>query len=260
MGATVAVVGTRRPSNDRRWAIDHARLPEITVDDSLARIGNLRAFRYRSAVDFEPHYLTRTLDLNQLTSVWLVLSRFSDRWRAPAHSFVSFGFGDTSFVAISIEARREVGEEYGLLAGLGRNFELIYVIGEERDLIGQRAAFGGFDVYLYPIRATPEQVRAMFRQMLARAGELGQRPEFYHTVTNSCISNLVLHVNEVAPGSIPAGLKLLAPGYADEVARGLGLIDSTLTVEAARVRYRINDRARAFLDFPDFSTRIRGSE
>jgi Domain of unknown function (DUF4105) len=160
-------------------------------------------------------------------------------------------------VSISIEARREVGEEYGLLQGIGRNFELIYVVGDERDVIGQRAGFGDFDVYLYPIRTTPERARAVFLDMIRRAEGLRTQPEFYHTLSNSCISNLVRHVNRVAPGRIPGGLKLLAPGYADEVARALGLIDSTLTVDAARARYRINDRARRYLGDADFSIRIR---
>jgi hypothetical protein len=152
-----------------------------------------------------------------------------------------------------------VGEEYGLLKGLGRNFELIYVIGDERDLIGKRAAFGDFDVYLYPIRTSPERARAVFIEMLRRAERLRTRPEFYNTFGNNCTSNLVRHVNQVVPGRIEAGIKLLAPGYADEVARALGLIDSSMTLAEARARYRINDRARRYQDSADFSIRIRAS-
>jgi hypothetical protein len=252
-----AIIATRRPSNQRPWAPDHAQPPEITLADSLVRIGNLRTFRYRGADDFEPHYQARTYNLNQLTTVWYVLTPFSTSWRGPAHSFVSFGFGDSTFVSISIEARRELGEDYGVLKGIGRNYELIYVIGDERDVIGRRAAFGELDVYLYPIRTSPERARAVFLDMLRRAESLRTRPEFYHTFTNSCISNLVRHVNAVAPGRIPVGLKLLAPGYSDDVARALGLIDSTMTLEAARRTYRINDQARRHLDSVDFSIKIR---
>jgi hypothetical protein len=252
-----AIVATRQPSNQRPWVPDHAQLPEISIADSLVRIGNLRTFRFRGADDFEPHREAHTYNLNQLTSVWYVLTLFSTSWRGPAHSFVSFGFGDTAFVSISIEARREVGEEYGVLKGIGRNYELIYVIGDERDLIGRRAAFGELDVYLYPIRTSPERARAVFLDMLRRAESLRTSPEFYHTFTNSCISNLVRHVNAVAPGRIPGGLKLLAPGYSDEVALALGLIDSTVSLEVARQRYRINERARRLLDSADFSARIR---
>lgn len=251
------IIGTRRPSLDRPWAADQARLPEIVRTDSLVRIANVRDFVYRTETDFDTRYETRTYDLNQVTSVWLVLTPFSRAFRGAAHSFVSFGFADSTYLAVSIEARRERDEHYGLLAGLGRNFELIYVFGEERDVIGKRAAFGGFDVYLYPIRTTPERARAMLADMIDRAVALGRRPEFYNTFSNNCTSNLVRHVNRIVPGRIPAGLKLLFPGYADEVARNLGLLDGTLPLEEARARYRVNDRAAGALGLARFSALIR---
>ena len=252
-----AIVGSRHPSNQRPWAADHARLAEIVESDSLVRIANVRDFHYRTETDADPRYETRTINLNRVTSAWLVLTPFSKAFRGAAHSFVSFGFADSSYLAISIEARREQGETYGLLKGLGRNFELIYVLGEERDLIGKRAAFGGFDVYLYPIRTTPDRARAMLVDMLGRADRLSRQPEFYNTISNNCTSNLVRHVNRIVPGRIPMGLKLLLPGYADDVARSLGLIDSTMTLDQVRARYRINDLARRYLDSNDFSRHIR---
>jgi hypothetical protein len=252
-----SIIFSRRPSNTRLWAVDHTRLPEIVFSDSLVRIANLRDFRYRSPDSFEVAFDTVTYDLRRLTSVWFVLTPFSKAWRGPAHSFVSFGFDDSTFVAVSIEARRERNEEYGLLKGLGRNFELIYVIGTERDVIGRRAAFGSFDVYLYPIRTTADRARAVFLDLLTRADRLNQRPEFYHTIGNNCTSNLVASVNRVVPGRIPKGLKLLLPGYADQVARSLGLIDSTRSLEQTRSTYRINDRARAAIALADFSLKIR---
>ena len=255
-----AIIFSRRPSNTRAWAADHANLPEIVIQDSLARIANVRNFGYRTETDFDPNYETRTYNLNRVESVWLVLTPFSRAWRGPAHSFVTFGFSDSTYLAISIEARREVNESYGLLRGLGRNFELIYVIGEESDLIGKRAAFGNFDVYLYPIRATPDRIRALLVDMLNRAESLNAEPEFYNTATNNCTSNLVRHVNTVSPGRIPAGIKLLVPGYVDDVAQALGLIDPTVPLAQSRGRYRINDLARAAAGQSDFSRRIRAAQ
>lgn len=251
------IIGSRRPSSTRPWASDHARMPEIIFADSAVRIANVRNFRYRSATDVDERYETRTVHLDRLESVWFVLTPFSTSWRGPAHSFVSFGFSDSTYLAISIEARREVDETYGVLKGVGRNYELIYVIGDEADLIGKRAGLGEFDVYLYPIRTTPERARAVLVDMLQRAERLRRVPEFYHTVANSCTSNLVHHVNAIVPDRIPGGLKLIFPGYADDVARQLGLIDSTLTIEAARQRYRINALAREAFGRPDFSHQIR---
>ncbi len=255
-----AIIFSRRPSNTRPWAADHANLPEIVIQDSLARIANVRNFHYRTETDVDPNYETRTYNLNRVESVWLVLTPFSRAWRGPAHSFVTFAFSDSTYLAISIEARREVNESYGLLRGLGRNYELIYVIGEESDLIGKRAAFGDFDVYLYPIRATPDRIRAMLVDMLNRAESLNAKPEFYNTATNNCTSNLVRHVNTVSPGRIPAGIKLLVPGYADDVAQALGLIDPTVPLAQSRDKYRINDLARAAAGQSDFSRRIRAAQ
>ena len=178
------------------------------------------------------------------SSAWFVLTTFSKKWRAPAHTFVSFGFADGRYLAISVEARREAEEEYGILAGMFRRYELIYVLGDERDLIGRRVAVEGDATWLYPVRAPRERIRALLAGMATRAAELQRAPEFYHSFLNSCTSNLVAHVNAVAPGRIPAGWKVLVPGYTDDVALSLGLIDDSTSLETARQRYRI-DRAVA---------------
>lgn len=255
--AGTAVVATRRPRHDRVWTPEQARLPAVRRDGPVVHVQDVRDFRYSARDRYTPAYDARTYDLEALTSVWFVVTPFSRSWRGPAHTFVTFGFGDSSFVSVSVEARREPGEEYGPVAGLFRRYELIYVIGDERDLIGQRAAFGDYPVYLYPIRASPERIRAVFVEMLERADALRERPEFYNTLTNNCTSNVVRHVNQVAPATIPAGLKTLLPGYTDEVAHRLGLLDTELDITAARERFRINDAARRWLDDPEFSRRIR---
>lgn len=249
-----------RPRADRPWIVEQRVLPIAEIRGDTVRIRNVRNFEYTARQTFTPRYDDRTYDLRKLSSVWYVLTPFSKRWRGPAHSFVSFGFSDSQFVAISVEARREPGETYDAVKGLFRQFELMYVIGDERDLIGQRAAFDGDPVFLYPIRANPERIREMFLSMLARANALRAEPEFYNTVTNNCTSNVVGHVNQVAPRTVPAGIKTILPGYTDEVAYRLGLIDTDAALDETRARYLINDRARRFLRDPLFSIRIREPE
>lgn len=259
--SAIVVIGwtALEPRGDREWIREHAVLPEATIDGRFVRIKNVRNFKYTTRRDFSPKYDARRYDLDKLVSVWYVLTPFSRQWRGPAHSFVSFGFADSQFVAISVEARREPGEIYGAVKGLFKRFELMYVVGDERDLIGQRAAFGEDRVYLYPIRAKPERMREMFLSMLERANALRARPEFYNTLTNNCTSNVVRHVNQVAPKTVPAGIKTILPGYTDEVAFRLGLIDTELDLIQARGRYLINDRARKFIKDSAFSFRIRDS-
>lgn len=256
-GVWVAVALPRSPSTERPWAADHTRLAHATREGDSVHIRDVRDFRHSAADRYAEGWYDRTYRLSDLSSVWYVVTPFSAAFRGPAHTFVSFGFGDTTFVAISVEARREVGERYSLLAGLMRDFEVAYIVGDERDLLARRALYDGGDVFLYPVRATPEAMRRMFVEMLERANALQQHPEFYNTITNNCTSNLVEHVNRIAPGRVSTGLKTILPGYSDEVALSLGLIDAAGSLEAVRARYRINDRARSAGVGDDFSRRVR---
>lgn len=247
----------RRPSHDRAWAVDQSMLPHATFEGNRVRLSGVRNFRWTSATQFTPAWDTREYNLDELESAWYVLVPFSERWRGPAHAFVSFGFRDGRYLALSVEARRELGESYGVFAGLARRYELIYVAGDERDLIGRRAVYDDNDVFLYPIKAEPAAIRAVFVAMLERANQLHEQPEWYNTYTNNCTLNLVRHVNDLAPGRIPASWRIAFPGYSDEVIHRLGLIDSTGSLADQRTRFRINARAAAALDSADFSRLIR---
>ena len=186
-----------------------------------------------------------------------MLAPFTRDWRGPAHSFLSFGFSDGQYISISVEARREAGQPYSLLKGALRQYELMYVIGEERDLIGLRAVAWDTPVYLYPMRATVEQVQGVFLGMLRRAQDLEHKPEFYNTFFNNCTTNILHAVNKIASPPIPYGLKIFLPGYSDALAHERGLIDTELSLNAARERFLINTRAKAAIGQADFSFRIR---
>ncbi|HSB53718.1 MAG TPA: DUF4105 domain-containing protein [Gemmatimonadales bacterium] len=245
------------PSHDRHWSTDQSVLPTVEFHGDSALIHGVRNFRWTSATAFEPAWEDRSYRLDQVATAWYVLVPFSKAWRGPAHAFVSFGFDDGRYLAVSVEARREVGETYGALKGLFRRFELIYVVGDERDLIGRRSVYDGTDVYLYPVKADRAGARAMLTGMLERVNQLHDRPEFYNTITNNCTLNLVHHVNQIVPGRIPSSWRIILPGYSDAVAQALGLIDSAGTLAEIRQRFRINDRARTALDSADFSRLIR---
>ena len=246
-----------RPTHDRAWRPEQALLPGITIADSVVHVRNVRDFTFRSATDFTPAYRERAYDLRQVQSVWFVLSPFNRDWRGPAHSFLSFGFADGQYVSISVEARREADETYSLWKGALRQYELMFVVGEERDVIGVRAVTWDDPVYLYPVRATPGQARALFASMMRRARALEQRPAFYNTFTNNCTTNILDPVNALLEKDIPFGTGVLLPGYSDKLAFERGLIDTDLPLEQARERFQVNERARAAIHHPDFSARIR---
>jgi hypothetical protein len=251
------LLALRRPSHDRTWVPEHAVLPRVTITDSLVHVAHVRNFTYASTGDPTPGYYDRTYDLRQLERVWYVLSPFDVDWRGPAHAFLTFGFADSQYVSVSVEARREVGEAYSTWKGALREYELLYVIGDERDLIGLRAVVWGDPVYLYPGRATPEQVRALFLTMLRRAQALEREPAFYNTFTSNCTTHILDAVNRIATEPVPYGRRVLLPGYSDALAHELGLLDTDLPLEEARAVYRVNARARAAYTAPDFSARLR---
>ncbi|HEV2846845.1 MAG TPA: DUF4105 domain-containing protein, partial [Thermoanaerobaculia bacterium] len=141
--------------------------------------------------------------------------------------------------------------------GLARQYELMYVIGDERDLIQLRTNHRRDQVFLYPVRAPRERIEQMFVGMLRRANHLKVKPEFYNTLTSTCTTNIVSHVNELVPGRIPFSFKVLLPGYSDELAYKIGLIDTELPFPEAQRHFRIDDDALGFAGRQDFSQRIR---
>jgi hypothetical protein len=260
LGAAALLLATcavKRPSNDRPWTVDQSRLPRAEFNGPLVTVRNVRNFDYHSTDRFTPRWDDRTFDLRQLDSVWFVVEPFGE-YEGLAHTFVSFGFGPENYVAISVEIRKEQGESFSPFQGLLNEYEIMYVVGDERDLIDLRANHRKDEVYLYPIATSPERMRQMFVEMLTRANELEREPEFYNTLTNTCTTNIVRHVNEVVPRRIPLRMAVVLPGYSDRLAHELGLIDTELPFAEAQRQFRINDRAARFADDPRFSARIRG--
>ena len=245
------------PSNSRGWKPEHAVMPSAEFNGNTVHVQNIRNFSYQSADEFTPDYYDGTFDLNKIESVWFVLSPFVPGWRGPAHSFLSFGFSDSQFVCISVEARKEQGESYSILKGLVNSYELIYVIGDERDLIGLRAVYWDDPVYVFPIKTGKDRIRALFVDMLERANKLKQAPEFYNTLTSSCTTNFYEHADKLNPNKWSFSWKLILPGYADELIYDKGILDTELSLEESRKRFRVNDLAKQLIMSSNFSLGIR---
>lgn len=246
----------RTPSNELDWTPDQARTPLATFDGSKLTIENFRFATYRDVENYDVRWETRQFDLDKLETVDFVVEPFAS-WRGPAHTLLTFGFSDGRHVAVSVEIRKERGESFSPVGALFRQFELMYVIGDERDLIGLRVNVRKSPVYLFPIRASPQQVRALFVGMLERANRLHRRPEFYNTLVNTCTTNIVGHLEEVASTDVPFDLRVALPGYSDELAFELGLIDFDGSVAEARERFLIAGPVPTDLDGPAWSTVIR---
>lgn len=243
------------PSNDRSWQPDQSVLATAEFRGNRVIVRNVRNARYAAAETYVLDYEDREYALDKLQSVDLVVIPFANS-PSLAHTMLSFGFSDGQYVAVSVEVRKELGESYSPLLGLMRQFEIMYVIGDERDLIGQRANQRGDDVYLYPIRATPQQVRQVFTDVMLRANQLASTPEFYDTLSNNCTTNLVAHVNRLYPGRIPWEPRMLLTGSAPEIAYELGLLQGEGSFEALRRAAWISGKSRQ-ASLADYSNLIR---
>lgn len=246
-----------QPTHDRPWAQTQAVMPTAEFKGDQVMLTNLRRTARSTEGDYTIEQYNKTFDLGQLDSVWFGVQHFS-QWKSLAHTFVSFGFAGGDYLAISIESRRRQGEPFSPVAGMYRNYGMIYTMGDELEIIGPRSVESDDPIYLYPIKADPTQMRAMLLDMLGRANQLSDRPEFYDTWTNNCTNNIVRHFNKVAPESIwPYSADIAFPGYTGQVAYDHGLIDSDEPFEEIQQRARINKLPRAVQEPEDFSAAIR---
>jgi hypothetical protein len=245
---------TISPRQDRDWKPEVAVLADAVIDGERVTIHNVRNFDYRTETDFTPRYDTRRYDLRQLRG----LDLFLNYWGSPliAHPILSFDFGEQGRICFSIETRPERGEAYSAIRGFYRQFELIYIAADERDVIAVRTNFRkGEDVYLYHLNLPLEQVRRRFLQYVCRISELHARPEWYNAVTTNCTTSI--RSQHDAKDRVPWDWRILANGKADEMLYELGVVDRSVPFSDLKRRAHINERAKAANDTPDFSERIR---
>ncbi len=255
--AYIVLVLLTNPSLTRDWSDDQKVLPYADIFGNTVSISAIRNCTYRTASDYDVHCYDKTFDLEKIESVWCMVEPIMGHQFGAAHTLLSFGFVGGEYVAISAEIRREKGESFSPIKGLLRQYELMYVLADERDVLKLRAIHRKHDVFLYPLQMKQEDIRKLFVSMLTRANTLAQKPEFYNTLTNTCATNLVAHINKILPQRIPYSYKIVLPMYSDQLMQDVGLIDTSLPIKQLRAKYRINEKAMQFADDPLFSQRIR---
>jgi len=248
------------PSNERDWQPDVAVLPHATIDGDLVTMHNIRNFAYRSETDYTPSYYDRTFDLRKLEGVDLV----AVYWMGPAvaHAIMSFRFAGSDPLAVSIETRKEKGEGYSTLRGFFRQYELFYVVADERDVIRLRTNYRRDppeDVYVYPVKGAVEDGRRLFIEYARRINELKARPEFYNTLTSNCTIDIWFNTL-VNAEHLPFSWKILASGYLPEYLYEAGRLDTRLPFTELQRRAHVNARAQKAGQAEDFSRRIRAEE
>ncbi len=251
----IVLVSFRSPSHQRDWKAEYAVLPKAEFAGDSVTIRNIRNFSYTDdGAIREASYYDETYDISTLTSIWYGISHFYGY--GFAHTLLSFGFEGDKYLTISVEARQKVGQSYGPIAGLFRNYELIYVIGDERDIIGLRTHIRSERVYLYKIIAEKQAATEVFLGMLKSVNEIYERPRFYNTLTDNCTTNLLKYSKRLSWFDRLFNYKIILPGYSDELAYDLGIIANDRPLADMRRQARIDPNGIAIND-PDFSLRIR---
>jgi hypothetical protein len=242
------------PSNNRDWQPDVAVLPYATFNDNKVTVHNIRNCDYRTETDYTVRHYDKTFDLEKLQSADLFLVY----WGSPyiAHTMISFGFGDGNFLCFSIETRKEKGEEYSAIKGFFKQYEITYVVADERDLVRLRTNYRHEDVYLYRLRAKPETIKKVFLDYLQRVNRLKEKPEWYNALTDNCSTAARGHM---APYNPTARLdwRIIINGFVDQFIYEQKILDRSLPFADLKARSHINARGQAADKDSDFSQQIR---
>jgi Domain of unknown function (DUF4105) len=245
-----------RPSHDRNWRTDVAVMPRVMIDGDRVRITNVRNFEYRTRDDFTVRYEDREVLISHLISVDFFISYWMPD--PVAHTFVSFNFDNAPPICVSIEARPEVGKSFSPVPSMFRTFDLIYVVGDERDIAGVRTNVRHEDVFLYKLNVSPESSRALFLVYLDRINQLADRPEFYNLLTSNCTLNIIRYARAVGKPT-RFDIRHLLNGLMDRYLYSRGYLDTNLPFDELRRRSLINAAAQAAGNSPDFSQLIRAN-
>jgi len=230
-------------------------LPRIDIENDVVTIEKFRNFTWQGINNSDQNWETRNYNLSKLKGLSLVVVPFQDS-KYMAHTMLDFEFSDQGNVIISVETRKEKGEKYSLVAGALRQFELIYVFGSERDLLTLRAVHRGSKINLYPIKAEPEFMISLFKDLAKSANSLHDKPQFYRTLRDNCTTTLVKHIDRHYQQNIGLRVETIFPAKAGELLHELGRMDTHLPYYQANEASRIDHIVYEYRNKENFSSEL----
>ncbi len=173
------------------WQFEVAEIAWAQIDGDEITIHNLRNFDYEPGLPAKPRWESKSVYLSQLRGVDL----FINFWGSTliCHPIVSFQFGASDHVAISVETRMAKGQTYSTVRGFFKQFELAYIVADERDVIRVRTNYRHEQLYLYRTSVKPDRARRLFIDYLKTVDALHPRPQFYSALTSDCTTNVRMH-------------------------------------------------------------------
>jgi hypothetical protein len=253
-GAVIAWWLPLSPTNDSDWQPDVAKEAWADIQGDEVTLHNVRNCDYRTEIDYTPHWETRTVRLSQITGIDLAVNYWGSPWIA--HPIASFQFANAPPLCFSIETRKKVGQTYSTIGGLYRQFELIYIVADERDVIRVRTNYRKEDVYLYHTTISPARARERFLEYIRSLNALRTKPRWYNAITTNCTTSI--RTQHPPKERLPWDWRILLNGKGDELMYERHfIVTSGLPFAELKARSLIDTRARAANDSPDFSQLIR---
>ncbi len=266
LGVLLAFVGfavvvtwwfTIKPSNSRDWQADDAQTYYADINGDNVTIHNVRLCDYITTKDYTCKWETKSYNLSNLNGADIFITWWGSPWIA--HPIVSFDFGDQGHIALSIETRDVLGQTYSAVRGFFRQYELIYLAAEERDIIRLRTNYRKEEeVYLFRTTASPELARKIFLLYMQRANSLRVTPEWYNAITNNCTTNIAVSAAEARKKETSHNWRILLNGKLDEMMYADNdFVTRGLTLPQLREQAHINAAGKAADDSPNWSELIR---
>jgi hypothetical protein len=253
-GGVLAWWLTLSPTNDGDWQPDVAQKAWADIQGDEVTLHNVRNCEYRTETNYTPRWETRTVRISQITGIDLAINYWGSPWIA--HPIVSFQFADAPPLCFSIETRKKLGQTYSAIEGLYRQFELIYIVADERDVIRVRTNYRSEDIYLYRTTISPARARERFLEYIHSLNALRNKPRWYNAITTNCTTSI--RTQHPPKERIPWDWRILLNGKGDELMYERHfIVTDGLPFAELKTRSLIDTRARAANDSPDFSQLIR---
>jgi hypothetical protein len=257
LGIGAIYLGTS-PRNHRAWRKDDGQTPWTEINGDVATIHNFRNFDWTSKTEANERWETRSYHLSNLQGVDFIMV-FWEGFNNICHTMLSFDFGPEGYVCASVDARLETGESYSPVAGAFRAYEILYVFGDERDVVRLRTNFRKNEVYVYRLKATPERARELFTGYLNRANNLRDHPAWYNSLTTNCTTTIRYHAKLLNIEN-PWSWKVLANGHLDSFFYNHGrLAGDDLPLAELKARSAVTAAAQA-ASLAEYSTAIRARQ
>lgn len=245
-----------QPTNRANWEVGYETLPRITIDGNLVGISNFRDNQILPDKNVSFNFVDRVVDVDKIRRAWFVVEPFEGS-KGAAHTYFVFDFEDSEPLVVSVEARRQKGQQFSAFQGIFNQFGLIYVWGSEKDITGRRVLLEENKIYMYPLTISLKSTKQLFMQMITVTKDLENNPRFYNSLTSNCTNELAKVANSIRPGSIPWDISFWMPEYSPELLYKLGFIPNHRPFEQVKNNYEVSSIVKQVYFEPDFSIKLR---